>query len=167
MVMRRLKIAAFTIITITVLATTVFCADKTFAPEPQRKAWMEKMKAREDALYKKLNLTEDQKRALEINKTRDRERMKALFQQVKDKRAMMRQEIQSDTLNMDKVNQLNAEMKNLEAQILDQRLQGILSVRKILTPEQFKKFTVEIEKHVMGDKDRRYGPGHGPEGEGM
>ena len=62
---------------------------------------------------------------------------------------MIRQELQKDQLNMDSINQINSELKNLQAQILDRRLEGILEVRKVLTPEQFKKFTDRTEERKV------------------
>ena len=87
---------------------------------------------------------------LDENKSKHREGMKAFFNAIKGTRDSMRRELQKEKLDMAKINQINDEMKKLEAQMSDRRLEGILEVRKILSPEQFKKFT---EK--MGD-----GPEH-------
>ena len=48
-------------------------------------------------------------------------------------------------LNIGKITQINNELKILSAQMLDRKLEGILEVRKILTPEQFKKFMTKTE----------------------
>ena len=46
---------------------------------------------------------------------------------------------------MEKIDQINGDLKKMMAQMLDYRLERILEVRKILTPEQFKKFTSQVE----------------------
>lgn len=92
-----------------------------------------------------LNLTNEQKKLLEENRNKQRGQKKLLFEQMGEKTALIRQELQKDELNMDKIHQINTELKNLQAQILDERLEGILEVRKILTPEQFKKFIAKTQ----------------------
>lgn len=115
----------------------------------------EKWEAKRQELYKKLDLTDDQKKALEENKNQNREQTKALFQSIKDKKEQMRQELQSGQLNMDKINQLQNELKASQAQMLDSRLQGILEIRKILTPDQFKKFMAHMEEQKEHGKHER------------
>ena len=79
----------------------------------------------------------------------------------------MRQELQNPTLNMDKINQIQSELKASQAQMLDARLQGILEIRKILTPEQFTKFSAKMEEH-KGRGDHKWEGRHeskGPQGQ--
>lgn len=146
-----------------VFAAAVLCSGVVYAQGPESgsapsKEMMEKMNARRDQLYKELNLTDEQKKALEENKNRHREESKALFEQMRAKRDLMREELQKDKLDMGKINQLQNELKQSQSQMSDQRLQGILEVRKILTPDQFKKFMANME-----DQKGRWGR----EGKGM
>ena len=108
-------------------------------------------------IYSQLNLTDQQKKQLDENRNKYREQNKALFNQIKEKRALVRQELQKDKLDMDKINQANSELKKIEGQLSDSMLQNMLETRKILTPEQFKKLMVEKEegmsRRMMG-KDR-------------
>ena len=103
-----------------------------------------KMEAGRRELYKDLNLSQEQKKLLWENRKSRREEMKSLFGQMKEKREAIRAELQKDELNIGKITQINNELKILGAQMLDRRLEGILEVRKILTPEQFKKFMAKI-----------------------
>ena len=104
-------------------------------------------------IYSQLNLTDQQKKQLDENRNKSKEQNKALFNQIKEKRALIRQELQKDKLDMDKINQANSELKKIEGQFLDFRLQGMLETRKILTPEQFKKLMAKKEegmsRHMM------------------
>ena len=106
-----------------------------------------KMEAKQQELYKDLNLTDQQKKSLEENKNKHKEQTKALRNEMKEKRDLLRQELQRDELNMGKINQTNNDLKNLQAKMLDDRLASILEVRNILTPEQFKKFISKMEEH--------------------
>ena len=83
--------------------------------------------------------------------------METLFKEIKEKRAAISQELQKDELNMGKITQLNNEIKISEAQALDHKLEGMLEVRKILTPEQFKKFMAKMGEwrghYKKGERD--------------
>jgi Spy/CpxP family protein refolding chaperone len=122
--------------------------DKVTAENGPRKDWMDK----------DLNLTEDQKKMLEANKNQNREGMKTLFQSIKEKRSLIREELQKSQLDIGKINQIQGELKELQAKMLDHRLEGILEVRKILTPEQFKKFMANMEEHKGRNKNHPKGP---------
>ena len=106
-------------------------------------------------IYKDLNLTEEQKKMLEENKAKHKEEMKTLFAAMKETRISMRQELQKETLDMAKINQINDELKKLQAQTVDHRLESVLVVRKILSPDQFKKFMSKMEEkaeHFKADR---------------
>ena len=114
-----------------------------------------KMEARRQEFYRDLNLSEDQKKLLEENKKARREEMRSLFSQMKEKREAIRNELQRDELNIGKITQINDELKILSAQMLDHRLEGILEVRKILTPEQFKKFMMKVGQRQERFKEKK------------
>ncbi len=99
-------------------------------------------------MYKDLNLAEEQKKLLEENRKSHKEEARALFKDMRQKRDALRQELEKGALNMDNINQINNELKKLQAEMLDHRLAGVLEVRKILTPEQFKKFMARTEKRL-------------------
>jgi Spy/CpxP family protein refolding chaperone len=58
---------------------------------------------------------------------------------------------------MNRINRLHSETKKLHAEMADHRLEGILEVREILTPEQFSEFMELTGKHRRG-KGMRHGP---------
>ncbi len=145
MIAGRVKAVVFLIIVMLALSSPVVYAVHNDAACQQEKSVKGKMEAGRQELYKDLNLTDEQKKLLEANKAKHREEMKALAGQMKEKKAEVRQELQKDQLDMAKITQLNNELKALQAQMLDHRLESTLEVRKILTPEQFKKFISKIE----------------------
>ncbi len=150
------KIIMILVIAALALSSAVIYAADT-ANMQQDKAVSKKWEAKRQELYKELDLTVDQQKALEENKKKHMGETKTLFGQMKETRSKIRQELQKDTLDMTKLTQLNNELKNLQVQMLDRKLEGILEVRKILTPEQFKKFTEKMEArkgHFKGKHEK-------------
>ncbi|MBF0522185.1 MAG: Spy/CpxP family protein refolding chaperone [Candidatus Omnitrophica bacterium] len=150
--MKKINVTIFLLIAALVFAPAMTYAatpapastpDKAVVPE---KGPMKEKHGKKGQFYKDLNLTEEQQKALEANKSKNRDQMKALGQNMKDKMSLLRQELQKDPLNMEQVNRIEADLKAAQAQMLDQRLASILEVRKILTPEQFKKFMAKMEQ---------------------
>lgn len=116
-------------------------------PNSERKGeFRDRKEARMQELFKNLNLSEEQKKMLDENRTKHREEMGALRKSMRDLREQMHQELQKQDLDMGKINELQGKMKETQAKILDYRLEGILAVHKILTPEQYKKFSEEMKK---------------------
>ena len=109
--------------------------------------WHEMKEKRTQKIYAQLNLTDEQKKQLEDNKQKNREQKKALFKQMKSSKETLVQEFMKPDLDMNKINAIHAQIKALQAQMADNRMGSILAVRKILTPEQFKKFHELTEKH--------------------
>jgi len=98
--------------------------------------------------YEEFNLTDEQKKAWEDNEAKQKTQMEALFGAMKDKKESLHQELSKDKLDMKKINQINGELKKLAEQKIDYELQRILAAQKILTPEQFKEFTVKRYGHM-------------------
>ena len=120
--------------------------------------WHGMKEKRTQKIYAQLNLTDEQKKQLEDNKHKNQEQKKALFKHMKSVREELRQEFMKPDLDMNKVNAIHAQIKATQSQMADNRLNSVLEVRKILTPEQFKKFHELMKKHEKmerhhGDKE--------------
>lgn len=113
---------------------------------------MEGKRAKHQPFYADMNLTAEQKRLLEENKTQHKEKARVLSKQIHSNMLLIRQELQKDDLNTGKIEQIQDKLKKLQIQMLDDRLQSILEVRKILTPEQFREFSARIESKIGKDK---------------
>jgi Spy/CpxP family protein refolding chaperone len=105
--------------------------------------------------YSDLGLSDEQKKLLDENRKKQREQNKQIFSQVKEKTALLRQELQEEPLNTEKIYQTNNELKKLQEQISDNRVERILEVRKILTADQFKKFIAKTEKQKEHSRYKR------------
>ena len=149
MVMRRAKVVAILIVAVlVVLSASVIYAALPIPEVQQKEAVIKKIDAKRQEVYSNLGLTSEQKKLLEENKNKHREQTKALFTQMRQKIASLRQELEKNELNMQVIYQTNNELKKLQAQMLDSRLERILEVRKILTPEQFKKFENKMNERM-------------------
>lgn len=119
----------------------------------------ERMQAKCGELYKELGLSGEQKKMLDENKAKNKDAMKETFSQMKEKRELMKEELQKEEINTAKVTEINNELKALQSKMQDAKLSSILEVRQILTPEQFKKFSEKVDKR-KGDfrkKEGRFG----------
>lgn len=141
----KFKIAGFFVFTALVLSAGVICAesavDKTTVQESVAAVGVESKKP---DIYKDLNLTEAQKKALDASRNKYREEMKKALGEVRVKKAAMYQELYKEKLDANKIKRINNDLKKLEAQVLDYRLQSVLDLRKILSPEQFSKLNARV-----------------------
>jgi Spy/CpxP family protein refolding chaperone len=149
--MNPLKFVLVALVFPAILCSSLNASADSEKMDGMRSKWHEKMEARHQELFKDLGLNDQQKKALEDNKDKNRGQSKAMRQSMHEKMTQLRQELQKDTLDMGKINQIQGELKALQGQLLDQRLAGILEVRKILTPEQFKTFSEKMEEHRKAD----------------
>ncbi len=122
----------------------------------ERESMREKMKARKLEVFKQLDLSPEQEKQLEAHRNKHREQTEEIRKSLKTKREEIRNELQKEELNMEKVNKIHSELKSLRSKKADYRLEGILAVRKILTTEQFKKFC-ELKKDIHSMKKKRKG----------
>ena len=134
------------------IAGLFFCVSNAYAHGPDKQNWKsEKWKAKKEAMikemYTQLNLAPDHKSKLEANRKKLKQQKKKLFEEYHAKRKEIGEELQKPELNMKKIKQINSEFKDLMAKKADHRLERILNVRKILTPEQFSKFMEIRGKH--------------------
>ncbi len=141
---KQIYIIASLLIAALVLSTPAIYASEQCSH--QKEAFKEKAGAKRQQLYKDLGLSAEQQKLLEVNKAQQKEKTKALFNDLTQKRGLMRQELQNRELNMAAINKANNQIKQLQAQMLDYRLEGILEVRKILTPQQFNKFIEKMDQ---------------------
>jgi Spy/CpxP family protein refolding chaperone len=101
------------------------CGASTFvraegAPQAASQTWRHGGGIQE--IYNQLNLTEVQKKQLEANKIQHRAKMKAVREQMKSYRQVFQQELMKPVLDMNKINELHSQLKALESQMADDRL---------------------------------------------
>lgn len=107
----------------------------------------ERMGKKIQEIYNQLNLTKEQKEQLENNKSKTREKRKILFDKMRSYKETLNQELMRPELDMNKINEIQTQFKTLQSQMTDDRLNSMLDVRKILTPQQFSKFLSLMERY--------------------
>ena len=118
----------------------------------------DRMEAMHQKMYKELGITDEQKKLLEANKATHKAEMKATFEKKKALKEAMRAELGKPKLDMAKITEINNDMKKIENGMVDRRLECILEVRSILTPEQLQKFEAKMESRGGHGECEEKGP---------
>jgi len=116
----------------------------------KKREMKEKFKAK---MKEALGISDEQQQKLEEHRKAHRKQGKQYYGSIKDLKKQLKAELEKLDFDIAKVRGIHGEMKSLKIQMADQRLEGILQVREILTAEQFKKFSELKEQH----KGRRSG----------
>lgn len=122
--------------------TLVFSVSVAYA-QPLRDVPERGIKHREkmmDNLTRELDLTPEQQGQIKKQRSEHRKKNRELKDEVSAKRLELKQELERQTTNKKRIDSIVAELKILMGNQLSQRVEGILSIREILTPEQFNKF---------------------------
>lgn len=129
-----------------VFSDDVPAQDETVSQEMRAK-FRAKMEERIKEIHKELGLSPEQQQKLNAHREQQSKGREEFFSQMRAKRKELAQELQNPELNMDRVNAIHTEIKAMMNQKADQKLEHILYVRQVLTPEQFSKFMGLMEKH--------------------
>lgn len=109
---------------------------------------------RKERIFKELNLTPEQQQKLTDNRSAQHAQMVKLQGAMKEKQEKLREEVKNPAATRSTVDPIVNEIKSLQAQIIDQRINAIFAVKQILTPEQFIKFQQMTEKWQQNKKER-------------
>ncbi len=121
---------------------------------PEHEAMREKMKTRMIEVFKQLDLSPEQEKQLRAHRNKHRDQEKNIHESISSKREEMKIELQKQELNMAKIDKINSELKSVNSKRADLMIEGVLEIRKILTVEQFTKFT-ELTKGLHPVKQKR------------
>lgn len=116
-------------------------------------------------IFESLGLSEEQKARLTENRKKFKESGKEAMEAIRKTREELKAEMSKPELDMNRVNQLHAQLKDQIIKREDARLANILEVRKILTPEQYKQFQDKMKakweqkKKMMQEKMGKEGAG--------
>jgi Spy/CpxP family protein refolding chaperone len=114
-------------------------------------------------IARELNLTESQKQQMAQQRTKEKEQGRVLREEMKAVRDELTKELDKDKPDRVRISSIISQMKELIGRRIEQRVEGILSMKQVLTPEQFKKLnekTKRFERPKRGgrhEKDSRSG----------
>ncbi|MBI2070946.1 MAG: periplasmic heavy metal sensor [Elusimicrobia bacterium] len=100
----------------------------------------EHWRGRFDRMKKELNLTDEQDKKLKEHRKTHRKKAEALHEERRMKKEALRGELEKSEMDKGKIQSIHGELKSIDGKLADHRLEGILAVSEILTPEQRKKF---------------------------
>lgn len=106
----------------------------------------ERVEKKIQVMFEQLNLSEEQKKLIEANKLKSKAAKQEMREAIRVNMKVMGEELRKPELDMSKLSALHTTQKELSNQMSDQRFESILSVRKILTKDQFVKFSEMMEE---------------------
>jgi len=107
-------------------------------------------------MVKQLGLTEEQQEQMREHRREQMERQRALWEETRAKREELADELQKTKINEARIRELADQLKDLAGQGIDSRIEGILTMKSILTPEQFEQFHEKVKE--FREKGKRHGP---------
>ncbi len=133
------KIKSIIVVAILTIVSSLFGADDDLPCKPGKMLQGHNIEQHLAELRNTLELTDEQYQLLLAHKRKSRKAMGEIRTEFRQKKSEIINEIQQNTLNMNKINLLHIEAKALKIKMLDYRLEKMLNVRKILSPNQFKR----------------------------
>jgi Spy/CpxP family protein refolding chaperone len=124
--------------------------------EPQ--AFKEKRKQAIEDFTEELNLTAEQQEQIKNQRAEQVKENKQIQEQLRSKNQELRKELEKNQLDQAKLNSLIAEITDLQGQQLRQRVDGVASMKEILTPEQEAQLKAKMDaqrqeiRHAVGQR---------------
>lgn len=119
----------------------------TFYVYPEKKGYffpvkegVEKNRDRGKVIAEKLGLSEEQKETIRSQRQESQGKIRELRRRLHMKRRALKKELDKKESNRKKVKSLVENIKKVYGAILTERTKGIISLKKVLTPEQYVKF---------------------------
>jgi len=107
-----------------------------------------------EEMVEKLGLTEEQQAQLKEHRQQKMQQARGIREQLKAKKEEIRQELQKEPFDVARIKAVHEQIKALVAQREDDRLEGILKMREVLTAEQFQKVHDRMEQGRERFKER-------------
>ena len=104
-------------------------------------------------IEQKLDLTAEQKEKLDATKAAQRDQMKKLSGAMKEERRELKEALAKPDATKATVAAIASEIKKLQAEMVDKRIDGILAVKQVLTPEQYAKLQ-EMKENRMNKMNK-------------
>lgn len=96
-------------------------------------------------VYGQMDLSEEQQTELEQSRAIYHDEIKKMARRIRELRRELREELAKDNLDEAKIENLKSELQNLQAEMTDMRVNGLMQVREILSKEQYEKLQEAVE----------------------
>ena len=102
-------------------------------------------KDKREQLIRQLNLTPQQEAQIKQLQTLNRQKVKELFLRLKEKRKELADELDKARSSPIKIKALIADLKDIQGRLIEQRVEDVLKMKEILTPEQYQEFSETLK----------------------
>ncbi|MCA9403921.1 MAG: periplasmic heavy metal sensor [Candidatus Omnitrophica bacterium] len=116
------------------------------AREDRRARFKARMEEKIEQMHAELGLSQEQQEKLKAHRDAKMEKRQDFRENMRNKRRALREELQKPDFDRQRVKGLHEDIKKLMNESADQRLEDIMYVREILTPEQYKAFMEKKEE---------------------
>ena len=145
-----MKTKRISIIVLAAVTIGALCAASAYADSEHNKVDAKNHHRMESAgkedPFKGLDLTPEQRDKIKTEREANMARMKESYEKMKAKKLELKSELEKPVVDKAKVSSIASELKNISAEKVDQRINSILSLKEILTPEQFKQMNAKMEE---------------------
>ena len=105
-------------------------------------------------LAKELGLSAEQQKRIEEQRMKNKQRSIEIKRQINTKMVQLKEELNKTKINKAGIKKTISELKNLKGRELEQHVKRILSIREILTPEQYNKLTEKMRQQEQKFQER-------------
>lgn len=112
-------------------------------------------KGKADQIIQQLHLTPQQEAQIKQLQTVNRKKAKELFRRLREKRIELAEELDKPRSNYARIEALILELKQLQGRLIEHRVNDILKMKEILTPEQYQKFNETLKNMRLRHFERR------------
>jgi len=102
---------------------------------------MQEKEKRFQELAKELNLSEEQEAQLKECRQARMETVKTLHEELVQEMEKLRAELEKPVTDKRSIARISTRLKILKGEMFDQRIEGILELKEVLTPEQFQQLS--------------------------
>ena len=110
--------------------------------------------ARFEAIANQLNLSDDQREKIKTLRQAQKQQMEALMQQMQAKRQQMKSELNNPSTTRESIAPIATEIKNIQSQLVDLRINNIFTIKEMLNEDQFSKLQ-QFHQQKTGDRKER------------
>lgn len=103
-------------------------------------------------MFKDLKLTADQEKQMQSLFERQKTEEKKDFEKIKEFQGKLDDEFLKDRPDESRIKSIANDIKQIQTKLLDKHFDRLFALRKVLTPEQFKKF-IEKGRKMRSKKD--------------
>jgi Spy/CpxP family protein refolding chaperone len=100
-----------------------------------------------DKMIEKLGLSHEQVAQLKEHKQAKMESREKLYSALSEQKKALKDELEKPASDNARIKQIADSIKQIQSEMVDERIKGILEIKAILTPEQYNEFKSKIGKH--------------------